>query len=205
MGYIYTIADENGGGSAEIDSALNYSALPPPLSEEGFIWFVENSEGTAWLPGNLGGNYYPKGAYYSNGVEWIFQNSAAQATQSEVNTGVILDKFLSPNTFDQASKWGTKENFLTAGANITIDRTNPAAPVISSLGGGGGGTGNKFQLFNGDSVTVESGFEYFLGCNFILDAGSSLTLNTNSRVVLHDGPLTNNGVITNNGIIKIGL
>jgi len=65
--------------------------------------------------------------------------------------------------------------------------------------------GTKFQLFNGDSVTVQSGFEYFLACNFILDAGSSLTLNTNSRLVLHDGPLINNGIITNNGVIKIGL
>lgn len=31
----------------------------------------------------------------------------------------------------------SKEFALTAGANITIDRTNPAAPVISSSGGGG--------------------------------------------------------------------
>lgn len=31
------------------------------------------------------------------------------------------------------------ERGLTAGANITIDRTNPVAPVISASGGGGGG------------------------------------------------------------------
>ena len=31
------------------------------------------------------------------------------------------------------------ERGLTAGANITIDRTNPAAPVISATGGSGGG------------------------------------------------------------------
>lgn len=31
------------------------------------------------------------------------------------------------------------ERGLTAGTNITIDRTNPAAPVISASGGGGGG------------------------------------------------------------------
>jgi hypothetical protein len=79
-----------------------------------------------------------------------------------------------------------------------LDRLREADTVSQS-------NGTKFQLFNGDAVTVESGFEYFLGCNFILDAGSSLTLNTNSRLVLHNGPLTNNGLITNNGIIKIGL
>ena len=66
-------------------------------------------------------------------------------------------------------------------------------------------TGTKYHLFNGDSVTVSSGFEYFIACDFILDAGSSLTLDSGSRLVLHDGLLLNSGVLTNNGIIKNGL
>jgi len=105
MGYIYSIADDSGGGgSATTDSVANFAALPPAADETGFIWFVENAQGTQWLPGNLGGNYYPRGAYYSNGTEWIFQNSAAEATQSEVDTGVVTDKFVSPGTLAATPK-----------------------------------------------------------------------------------------------------
>lgn len=53
------------------------------------------------------------------------------------------------------------EKTLVEGIGITIDRTNPAAPVISSSGGGGGGSGdvvgpmssvnNEVALFNGTS------------------------------------------------------
>jgi hypothetical protein len=140
MGFIYSIVEEGGAsGGASPDSALNFAALPAPADETGFLWIVETAQGTAWLPGGLGGNYYPEGAYYSNGTTWIFQKSAAQATQAEVNAGVVTDKFVAPNTFDGATKWSTKENVLVAGTNITIDRSTPSAPVISSTGGGGGG------------------------------------------------------------------
>lgn len=44
-----------------------------------------------------------------------------------------------PQYNTQAEGDARYERNLTAGANITIDRTNPAAPVISASGGGGGG------------------------------------------------------------------
>ncbi|MFI8608503.1 hypothetical protein ACIGFL_09280 [Pseudomonas sp. NPDC077649] len=47
-----------------------------------------------------------------------------------------------------------KEAVLTAGTNITIDRTNPAAPVISAAGGGGGSGDIVSALVNSEvSVT----------------------------------------------------
>lgn len=49
----------------------------------------------------------------------------------------------------QPSALAGKENTLVAGANVTIDRTNPAAPVISASGGGAGGAV--------DSVNGETG------------------------------------------------
>jgi len=42
----------------------------------------------------------------------------------------------------QPAALASKENTLTAGANITIDRTDPSAPVISASGGAGA-TGPK--------------------------------------------------------------
>ena len=44
------------------------------------------------------------------------------------------------NAVDALDKVSEKENTLTPGTNITIDRTDPDNPVISASGGGGGGS-----------------------------------------------------------------
>ena len=63
---------------------------------------------------------------------------ALGAAASAVSTHVAAsDPHPQYNT--QAEGDARYERNLTAGANITIDRTNPAAPVISASGGGGGG------------------------------------------------------------------
>lgn len=76
----------------------NYSALPDPTTVSGKFYWAENSQGTSWFPGSLGGTYYNSGMYYSNGVSWNFMNVPYQATQSEVNIGTNTDKFITPDT-----------------------------------------------------------------------------------------------------------
>ena len=153
MGYIYTIFEDGGGVSATTDSALNFSALPAPADETGFIWFVETAQGTAWLPGNLGGNYYPRGAYYSNGSEWIFQNSASQATQGEVDAGIVSNKWVAPNTLAATPKITNSfqknvddTDDITEGVKTFVPAlTSDAAQYLDGTGnfstpaGGGGG------------------------------------------------------------------
>lgn len=97
--------------------AANYTALVtnyPPASYNGAFAWVEASQGTAWLPGTVGGTYYPLGLYHSNGTAWIFTPSPSQATQSEVDAGTNNDKFVTPLTFTNASKWATKQAAITA-------------------------------------------------------------------------------------------
>lgn len=54
---------------------------------------------------------------------------------------------------DIGSALQSKEQSLTAGANITIDRTDPANPIISATGGGGGdGAVQSVQGRTGDVV-----------------------------------------------------
>lgn len=100
----------NRSGVTSITVVANYSALPDPTTVSGQFYWCENSQGTAWLPGSLGGTYYSAGMYYSNGVSWSFIAVPYQATQDEVNTGSNTDKFVTPNTFANASKWLTKVN-----------------------------------------------------------------------------------------------
>lgn len=41
--------------------------------------YVENSQGTSWLPANLGGTYYPSGWYVWDGVNWVSDRNAVVA------------------------------------------------------------------------------------------------------------------------------
>lgn len=101
----------NSGGTT-ITSVANYSTLPSASTHNGEFYWCESSQGTAWLPGSLGGTYYPKGLYYSNGTSWSATDLPYNATISEVNTGTNNDKFVTPSTFASASKWATKQDFL---------------------------------------------------------------------------------------------
>jgi hypothetical protein len=95
-----------GGGGSNITVVTNYSSLPSASTVSGQFYWCSQSQGTSWLPGSLGGTYYNSGLYYSNGTSWEFLNVPYQATQVEVDAGVIEDKFVSPATLAGTSKWG---------------------------------------------------------------------------------------------------
>ena len=98
----------SGGSGTLIIVVSNYSLLPNPTTVSGKFYYVNESQGSKWLPGNLGGSYYPKGIYYSNGISWSFVESPYQSSQIEVDSGVNNDKFITPLTLNNYSKWNTK-------------------------------------------------------------------------------------------------
>lgn len=53
-------------------------------SEEGQLSYVEDSQGTPWLPLSLGGTYYPSGWYVWDGLTWVSDRNAI-ASQIETN------------------------------------------------------------------------------------------------------------------------
>ena len=119
-GFFFEIT--NGGGTSGIipqnQFVDNYSSLPNPTTTLHQIWVCQNSEGIQWLPGSLGGTYYPEGVYISDGTKWIYHKDNYQATQSEVNGGIVSTKWISPFTFENANKWNTKQSTLVSGTNI---------------------------------------------------------------------------------------
>ena len=89
---------------------------------------------TTGLPYKAAGGGGGGGAVDSvNGKTGVVVLSASDVGAATTAQGAKADTAVQP-----AALTG-KENTLTAGANITIDRTNPSAPVISASGGGGGG------------------------------------------------------------------
>lgn len=91
------------GVERTITVVANYAALPAPATVPDEFYFAEASQGTAWLPGSLGGTYRPAGLYYSTGVVWITDISPWQATQADVDAGIITDQFVSPATLNAST------------------------------------------------------------------------------------------------------
>lgn len=108
------IANIPGGGGGDVIIVVsNYSALPNPTTVPGKFYYVNESQGAKWLSGSLGGTYYPKGIYYSNGADWEFIETPYQSTQSEVNVGTNTDTFVTPKTLKDSTQWDTKRDLLT--------------------------------------------------------------------------------------------
>lgn len=142
-----------GGAGTSITVVSNYSALPDPTTVSGKFYWCENSQGTAWLPGSLGGTYYSAGMYYSNGVTWSYMEVPFEATQVEVDAGTVTDKFVSPSTLANSSQWndvtirlktnGTTNGDqntlnLVEGTNMTITDDGVGNITFDATGGGGG-------------------------------------------------------------------
>lgn len=88
---------------------------------------VKNAQGIKWLPGTLGGTYYPSGFYEWDGAEWVMDDTLEMvaeeldnilgdlpvvASQVETDTGVIDDKYISP--LKLKNRKGVEAFFLSA-------------------------------------------------------------------------------------------
>ena len=82
--YIDTIPDGGLGFSFLGQNFTNLNSVAPQPIAAGTIAYAFNSEGTAWLPGTLGGSYYPKGIYVSDGTNWVSDRNAI-AQQLQIN------------------------------------------------------------------------------------------------------------------------
>lgn len=84
---------DNGGG---LGSGINITQKVNQFSDlvagnlDGDLAYVENSQGTQWLPGTIGGTYFPAGWYIWNGTDWVSDRNAI-ANQLEQNILSITD------------------------------------------------------------------------------------------------------------------
>lgn len=110
----------------DITVVENYSALPDPTTVSGKFYWVSNPQGVKWtpdwdwLPFGIGAPYYGVGMYFSNGVTWEYTDLPYQATQTEVNTGVNNDKFVTPLTLKN------RLDTIIANANYLHDQGVPS-------------------------------------------------------------------------------
>lgn len=116
------------------DKVANYSALPSAVAATDKYYYVLDSQGTSWLPGSLGGTYYPRGLYYSDGVTWRRTETPYQASQATVDAGGVTDQFVSPNTLANSALIATKlSNILSTGQIFIGNGSNLAVGITPTL------------------------------------------------------------------------
>ena len=130
------ISISGAGGGVTYQRATSYSTLSSGVSV-GDLAFVDSSEGTQWLPGSVGGSYYPSGWYLWNGTTWLSDNNAIanqfETNINSLNTKVdkVVGKELSENdltdslksTYDTNTTWRT-----TNGDNLINHLTDTSNP-----------------------------------------------------------------------------
>jgi hypothetical protein len=159
---------------ASVTVVNTYSDLPVPSSFSGKFFWVSNSQGTSWLPGALGGTYYPKGLYYSNGSTWEYVETPYQATQSEVDLGIVSDKFVSPETFENAEKWKLATFTIDLLDVLTIDVVAPYDLKINN-GTVISGTGTVTLLVNALPYTFTT----------LIQQGETITITVDTASVVN--------------------
>jgi len=107
-------ASGGSGAGTVINTVSNYASLPDATLVSNDFYWVSSTQGYRIL-----GTYKSNGLYYSNGTSWEYIDAPTTATQNEVNTGTLTDKYITPSTFENASKWTTKMD-----ANVSINELN---------------------------------------------------------------------------------
>lgn len=178
---IYSKSSGGGGTGQGITGVVaNYSALPAAAAAADEFYFVESPQGTAWLPGSLGGTYYPAGLYYSNGVTWFYAESPYQATLATVNTGTNTDQFVSPYTLANAT---TVERPLTFSTGLTRTVNTVTANISTGISGGQtiyGGTGASEKLTISSTTNATKG-TIQIGTTDLVNIGNAVT--TSQRIL----------------------
>jgi hypothetical protein len=172
-GATYELIDNGGGGGSSITVVANYAALPPANTVTGQFYWCSASQGTRWLPGSLGGTYYPNGLYYSNGTSWEFVVSPYQATQAEVDTGTNDDKFITPKTFNDSAQLSGKVPYTGATSDVDLGEFELKAGQVELDQTPTGTAGVAVMRWNDTDGTIDLGLK---GGNVTLQVGQEQVL-----------------------------
>lgn len=77
--------------------AANYTDLstvvaPAPPEPFGTLAYVYASQGTQWLPGTIGGTYYPQGIYVWTNTGWVSDRNNIAAAFADVFNGIDINE-----------------------------------------------------------------------------------------------------------------
>jgi len=122
-------------------TALN-TAKPPGTS--GRFAYVLNSQGTKWLPGSMGGDFYDLGWYYDNGTVWTDDKVEIAKGLEDINTALTnhINDIANPhNTGISNIGPGTLAQLNSAVTDATLDDVgSPRTPTLHAVSHESGGS-----------------------------------------------------------------
>jgi hypothetical protein len=166
-------------------SADNYTALTSATGmTEGNLAYVYNAEGTAWLPGTIGGTYYPSGVYVYNGSDWVSSRD-----------GIAYQFYLDDARLDALEI--EKADLTGATFTGTIDAPTVSGDIVQLRGG----VGTQGEMsWSADEETVQlimDGTTLFLGQDtFVHVRNNTASIITKGTAVYATGTLGSSGRIT---------
>jgi hypothetical protein len=174
-------ASGGSGAGTVINTVSNYAGLPDPTLVSNDFYWVSSTQGYRIL-----GTYKSNGLYYSNGTSWEYIDAPTTATQNEVNTGTLTDKYLTPSTFENASKW---VNYLDK-ATYDIDNDgivdNAKKEVVQFINKSGA-TILKGTIVYLKTTSSSTSYPEVLKANSVTESTSSKTIGAVFEDVLTDG------------------
>lgn len=181
-----------GGGSTPSTqiikyNVLNYSALATLTPLTGEFAYVQNEQGTKWLPGTIGGTYYASGLYYYTGTTWI-NDLTSIAAQLALNDTAILA--LQTGKFDNPT--GTILQYIRGDGTLAILPT--AIETVSHTVKYGE------AITKGQAVYVSSAD----GTNMIVSKASNVSEATSSKtmgLVVATGSTNYQGIVVTEGLL----
>lgn len=111
---------ESGSGNGYAYIVENYddlvaTATNPQVNE---FAYIKNSQGTAWLPWNMGGTYYPSGTWFYTGTEWI--NDKSQIALELYNNNLDISQ-LQTDLTDHVNDLANPHQTPTGGGSVYSD------------------------------------------------------------------------------------
>lgn len=163
-------ASGGSGAGTVINTVTNYASLPDPTLVYNDFYWVSSATGFRIL-----GTYKTNGLYYSNGTSWEYIDAPTTATQSEVNDGTLTDKYLTPSTFENATKWTNyldKTTYDSDNDGIVDKAKKEVVQVINKTGA----TLTKGTIVYIKSTSSSANYPEVLKANATTDEMSSKTI-----------------------------
>jgi hypothetical protein len=105
-------------------NVLNYSELLIQTPDTYDYAYVRTSQGTSWLPGGLGGNYYGSGLYMWDGVNWVEDDTEVFSQLDSLITNINSISDVANLARDAANTATTAANTARDAANVAADNIN---------------------------------------------------------------------------------
>ncbi len=149
----------SGGSTSVQQKAANFSSLTSG-TYIGEIAYVNQSEGTPWLPGTLGGTYYPAGWYLWDGSVWVSDRNSI-VDQLQLNVDGLGNKANIGHTHVKADIVNFNEaDYATSAQGLTADSALQPGDNISELANDAGFLTVALQA--GDDVSELNNDEGFI-------------------------------------------